>query len=141
MKPFAPASSPPASATANEADLQKRITRLEQILHGLCSFGDPGQSASENMAGRWVEVTVTSANRGAQTTVTHNLNTPTVGASTPNVAWLVWRISGAVGATAAASAQVFYDGGTITTNSIQLRFCCSQAVDTTWLLWFVPASG
>lgn len=122
--------------------LAERVLRLERILSGDVEFGapqDPNDPASTalpdgavhngtltNMRGSWVEVELDDpAQRAIPLTFTHNLNVQVVSATLPNVRWLLFGIQHTAALAVAESAAVWYNGGTVARNSIELEVTTS----------------
>jgi len=122
----------------NPLSIVEHLSRVQRTVDGQIEFGtpqDPNDPASTTLAngsahngtllnilGSWVEVSVGAAQVNTNLTFTHNLDVQVLGATTPNVRWLVfgWQHSG-VGSLAGSSVSLVYTDGTVTANSIGLR--------------------
>jgi hypothetical protein len=153
MQPYSPSS----GATSLD-DLSNRVNLLEQILSGFLGFGTPvtvglvsgytpANGTLDNVYGSWVEKTVEPTTVGGATTFTftHNLNTPTVGSTTPNVRWLVFGYQIASGTSATGNTfSLVYEGGTITKDAINLKFFSSvnmAGATVKVTVFFIPTGG
>jgi hypothetical protein len=146
----------PSSGTTSVEDLSNRVNLLEQILSGFVGFGTPvtlglvsgytpSNGTRDNMYGSWVEATAEPTLAGADVTFSHYLNTPTVGATTPNVRWLVFGYKLATGAAVAGNTfTLMYTAGTITADSIVLKFYSSvnmAGATVRVTAFFIPTGG
>jgi hypothetical protein len=148
---------------SNPQSLSEYLSRLQRIVDGALGFGspqDPKDPASttfangvanngtlDNIQGAWFELSLNDSSHLLNTniTCTHNLNVQVLSAAQPNVRWLVfgWQHSG-VGAGAGSTVDCIYTDGTVTADSIGLRFFAAArtVTDANPLkvsLFFVPA--
>lgn len=126
---------------------------MADILLGKMGFGTPASGYTngiiDNVKGSFVTVAITTANVGTNVTCSHNLGVPLLGGSTstPNVTWLLMRVAASGGPTVDATSTygICYDGGTVGTDSIQLKFGTSitlaGAETLTFVVFFMPAGG
>ena len=126
---------------SNPLSVVEHVYRIQRTMDGDIEFGtpnDPRDPASttlangsdhngdlQNIRGSWVEVSITTGGNGLnnQITCTHNLNVQVLSGTTPNVRWLVFGFQhDGTGALAGSSITAVYSGGTVTADSIQLKF-------------------